>query len=196
MTSSDEAADTGAKTMFTWRSVDGGRFEQVRLNTVGGRLRAYGRIISAQTPEVEAYSSSYELVANDIGVTRRLSFRVLKAGGDAPLDLSRDMDGRWMVQTPYSTVQSDFDGAEGVDVAMSPFLSALPIFRHKFFGRGALTDVPLVSLRLPTFEVEPATASYTIGDGTATITTESGTVDLVLDEDGMVLDYPGVATRI
>lgn len=182
--------------MYTWRSVDGGRFEQVRLNTVGGRLRAYGRIISAQTPDVEAYSSSYELVANDIGVTRRLSFRLLKSGGDAPLDLSRDMDGRWMVQTPYSTVQSDFGGAEGVDVAMSPFLSALPIFRHTFFGKGALTDVPLVSLRLPTFEVEPATASYTIGDGKATITTESGTVELDLDEDGLVLDYPGVATRI
>lgn len=182
--------------MFTWRSVDGGRFEQVRLNTAGGRLRAYGRIISAETDEVQAYSSSYELVANDIGVTRRLSFRVLKTGGEAPLDLSRDMDGRWMVQTPYSTVQSDFGGAEGVDVAMSPFLSALPIFRHIYLGKGELTDVPLVSLRLPTFETEASVASYTIGDGTATITTSAGTVELTIDEHGLVLDYPGVATRI
>ncbi|MCF8587403.1 putative glycolipid-binding domain-containing protein [Gordonia liuliyuniae] len=196
MTSSDEAADTGAKTMFTWRSVDGGRFEQVRLNTAGGRLRAYGRIISAETTEVQAYSSSYELVANDIGITRRLSFRLLKTGGEAPLDVSRDMDGRWMVQTPYSTIQSDFDGAEGVDVAMSPFLSALPIFRHTFFGKGALTDVPLVSLRLPTYEIEPEVRSYTIGDGTATVTTATGTVELSIDEHGLVLDYPGVATRI
>nr|WP_221246988.1 putative glycolipid-binding domain-containing protein [Gordonia humi] len=182
--------------MFTWRSVDGSRFEQVRLNTAGGRLRAYGRIIAAQTADTDAYSSSYELVANDIGVTRRLSFRLLKSGGEAPLDLSRDMDGRWMVQTPYSTIQSDFDGAEGVDVAMSPFLSALPIFRHTYLGKGALTDVPLVSLTLPTYEIEPGVASYEIGDGRAVVTTDAGSVEVTIDGLGLVLDYPGVATRI
>ncbi|WP_235831388.1 putative glycolipid-binding domain-containing protein [Gordonia zhaorongruii] len=196
MTFSDTARDAGAKTMFTWQSVDGGRLEQVRLNTGGGRLRAYGRIISAATDDVEAYSASYELVTNDIGVTRRLSVRLLRAGGEGHYDVSRDMDGRWMVQTPDSTVHSDFDGAEAVDVLQSPFFKTLPINRHKLVGGGRKDDIPLVGLVFPAFDAKTLHASYSIEDGQVRVTSERGDDAFSVDSAGMVVDYAGVATRV
>ncbi len=117
MTSSDAAAGTGSKTMFTWRSPDGGRLEQVRLKTSGGRLRANGRIIAAATDDVEAYSVSYELVTNDIGVTRRFSVRVRRGDGDGQLEVSRDLDGKWMVQTPDTIVHSERELAAAIEAA-------------------------------------------------------------------------------
>ncbi|WP_341268044.1 putative glycolipid-binding domain-containing protein [Gordonia malaquae] len=196
MTSPESAAETGAKTMFTWRSPDGGRLEQVRLKSGGGRLRAYGRIICAASADVEAYSASYELVTNDIGVSRRLSVRVLRAGGEGQLELSRDMDGKWMVQTADTTVQSEFGGAEAVDVVGSPFFKMLPINRHKIVGGGSATGVHLVSLKLPTFNIEPAQADYTVADGRLTVVTNGLTSELTVDGQGVVLDYVGNATRI
>ncbi len=196
MTSSDTGADAGSKTMFTWRSPDGGRLEQVRLKTGGGRLRAYGRIIAAADADTEAYSASYELVTNDIGVTRRISVRVIRAGGEGQLDLSRDMDGKWMVQTGDSTVQSEFGGAEAVDVLGSPFFKTLPINRFKLIEGGSAESVPLVSLRLPTFNIEGARADYTVADGRLTVTSDGQTSELTIDDEGVVLDYVGRATRI
>ena len=181
--------------MITWRSADGDRLEQVRLNTGGGRLRAYGRIIAAATDDTEAFSASYELVSNDIGVTRRLSVRLLRASGEAQLDVSRDMDGRWMVQTPQSTVHSDFGGAETIDVVHSPFFKTLPIRRYGLSGGGTADDLPVVSLHLPDCDIEPVRVSYTVDADRVSVASVRGTDEFVVDGDGLVVDYPGVATR-
>ncbi|GEE00303.1 hypothetical protein nbrc107696_07490 [Gordonia spumicola] len=196
MTSSDAAAGTGSKTMFTWRSPDGGRLEQVRLKTSGGRLRANGRIIAAATDDVEAYSVSYELVTNDIGVTRRFSVRVRRGDGDGQLEVSRDLDGKWMVQTPDTIVHSEFGGAETLDVLDSPFFTTLAVNRFKLLGGGTAADVPVVRLTFPTSTIEPVTADYTVDGDRLTVVTGGVTHELTLDDDGLVVEYPGYATRI
>lgn len=183
--------------MLTWRSVNDDRLEQVRLNLSGSRVRAYGRIVAAATDTCEAYSASYELVTNDAGVTRRLSVRVLRADGDSALDLSRDMDGRWMVQTPTSTVRSDFDGAETVDLELSPFFKGLPIRRFAITSGVTRADLPVVTLRLPDCEIDSVTKTYVgLDDGRVEVAGPKGTKILTVDEAGVVLDYSGIASLI
>ncbi|MFT3660417.1 MAG: putative glycolipid-binding domain-containing protein [Gordonia sp. (in: high G+C Gram-positive bacteria)] len=199
MTSPETSNDV--KTMLTWRGADADRLEQVRLNITGGRTRAYGRIISAATDDHEAYSVSYELVTTDSGITRRLSVRLVKASGESQLDISRDMDGRWMVQTPDSVVHSDFGGADTVDLWHSPFLKSLVIRRHALLGGKTSIDVPVVELSLPDCSVDRIEKRYDFGDftpdgGTARLSFERGEWDLKLDRFGLVTEFPGVADRI
>ena len=194
MTSREPSNDI--KAMLTWRGADADRLEQVRLNISGARVRAYGRIISAATEEHEAFSVSYELVTNDSGVCRRLSTRMLRAGGETQLEISRDMDGRWMVQTPDSIVHSDFDGAETIDIELSPFLKSVPIRRYGLIGGEDAVEIPVVKLHLPSFEVEEVNQAYVFGQGNVNFSGPTRNSNLTLDDDGLVLDYPGIATRI
>ncbi|WP_026919503.1 putative glycolipid-binding domain-containing protein [Gordonia shandongensis] len=189
-------ADAGVKAMLTWRSPDGRRLEQVRLNVNGSRVRAYGRIVAAAADR-EAYSASYELVTTDSGVARRLSVRLLREPGESALDVSRDMDGRWMVQTPTSSVRSHFDGAETVSVEGSPFFASIPLRRFGIVAGGRRDDVPVVTLRLPECEIDAASMSYVGGGaGRVTVACAGRTDELVVDDDGIVLDYPGVAALL
>ncbi|ALG83439.1 putative glycolipid-binding domain-containing protein [Gordonia phthalatica] len=191
------SADADVKTMLTWRDADGGRLEQVRLNLSGTRVRAYGRIVAAATADTEAYSASYEFVTTESGITRRLSVRLLRAGGESSLDISRDMDGRWMVQTPVSTVRSDFDGAEVVDLALSPFFKGLPIRRFGIVEGDRRDDVPVVALRLPDCEIDSVSMSYEdLGGRRVRVTGPDGPADVVIGDRGVVSEYVGVATLI
>lgn len=189
------------KTMLTWRGADAERMEQVRLNISGGRIRGYGRIISAATDEYEAYSVSYELVTTASGVTRRLSVRMLKASGEISLEISRDLDGRWLVQTPDSVVHSDFGGADTVDLWHSPFLKSLVVRRYGLIDGFSRIDVPVVELSLPACSVDVVEKSYTFDalgpdGGAATLSSPRGIWDLMVDADGLVTEFPGVADRL
>lgn len=191
------SADTGVKAMLTWRNDAGDRLEQVRLNLSGTRVRAYGRIVAAATDDCEAYSASYELVTSDAGITRRLSVRLIRAGGESSLDISRDMDGRWMVQTPTSTVRSDFDGAETIDLALSPFFTGLPIRRLGIADGGRHDDLSVVTLHLPDCAIDSVPMSYEgLGDGRVRVNGPGGVVDVIVDEAGIVREYPGIAHLI
>lgn len=191
------SAETDVKTMLTWRDAGGGRLEQVRLNLSGARVRAYGRIVAAATPDTEAYSASYEFVTTERGVTRRLSVRLLRAGGESSIDISRDMDGRWMVQTPVSTVRSDFDGAEMIDLALSPFFKGLSIRRFGIVDGGRRDDVPVVALRLPDCEIDSVSMIYeSLGDRRVRVIGPDGPADVVVGDSGLVHEYVGVATLI
>ena len=117
------------KTVLTWRGEDTDRLEQVRLVVSGSRIKAYGRIIAAATDEHEAFSASYELQTTDAGVTKRLTVHLIREAGETQFGITRDGEGTWLVRRPDGEViQSDFDGAEDVDLALSPmFLSLIHI---------------------------------------------------------------------
>ncbi|GAA3947611.1 putative glycolipid-binding domain-containing protein [Gordonia caeni] len=198
---SSRESSNDVKTMLTWRGSDADRLEQVRLNISGARIRAYGRIISAATPDHEAFSVSYELVTTDSGVTRRLSVRMVKASGESQLDISRDMDGRWMVQSPDSVVHSDFGGADTVDLWHSPFLKSLVIRRYGLLAGESSIELPLVELSLPSCSVDRLEKSYVFNDvgsagGSVDMTSARGSWNFTVDENGLIVDFPGVATRI
>ncbi|MYR07437.1 hypothetical protein GTV32_14485 [Gordonia sp. SID5947] len=182
--------------MVTWRGEGADRLEQVRLHVTGARIKAYGRIIAAASKEHEAFSASYELVTNDSGVTKRLSVNLLRASGETQLGITRDGENNWLVQTSEGTIREDFNGAEDVDLALSPMFNALPIRRHGLQSGAGEIDVPVAYLYLPAGIVEPATLHYTASEGSIAVVSPVATSTLTVDDNGFVVDYPGLATRV
>ncbi|MFW0797071.1 putative glycolipid-binding domain-containing protein [Gordonia sp. CPCC 205515] len=183
--------------MITWRGEGADRLEQVRLQVNGARIKAYGRIIAAATDDHEAFSASYELVTNDLGVTKRLSVHLLKASGETQLGIARDGEHNWLVQRPDgTTTRSDFNGAEDVDLALSPMFNSLPIRRHHLTEGTAEREVPVVYLYLPGNVVEPATLRYTAGASAIGVVSPVATSTITVDDNGFVVDYAGLAKRV
>ena len=47
--------------------------ESARVQVAGGRVKANGRIVAANTASHPAFSASYDLVTDEAGATKRLS---------------------------------------------------------------------------------------------------------------------------
>ncbi|WP_228032508.1 putative glycolipid-binding domain-containing protein [Mycolicibacterium sp. P9-22] len=184
--------------ILTWRAHDVPRMESVRVQLSGNRIKAYGRIVSAATPAGPAFSASYDLVTDETGATKRLSLTMTLAERERQLSIARDEEGMWLVRDHQNqTSRAAFDSALDVDVVFSPFFNALPIRRTGLYQRAETLDVPVVYVRLPELTVELETISYT-STGAAGIDLKSPVAEttITVDDDGFILDYPGLATRI
>ncbi len=172
--------------------------ESVRVQLSGNRLKAYGRIVSAHTDTAPAFSASYDLVTDESGATKRLSMTVTLAERERQLSIARDDENMWLVQSQTGqTSRLTFDGALDVDVVFSPFFNALPIRRTALHRRIDSLILPVVYVWLPELEVKPATLSYSSeGDGVINLQSPVANTPLSVDDDGFIVEYPGLAERI
>jgi uncharacterized protein len=196
----DDGNASGWPAILTWRSQDNTRIESTRIQLSGNRIKAYGRIAAAATDAHPAFSASYDLVTDDNGATNRLSLTVSLAERDRQLSISRDEENMWLITDHQGQSRDDYHGALDVDVVLSPFFNALPIRRVGLYRRADSLTLPLVYVNLPELTVGPATASYSSsgpdsGDGIKLHSPVAETT-VVVDGDGFILDYPGLATRI
>ncbi len=171
--------------------------ESVRVQLSGNRIKAYGQIVAAATGGHPAFSASYDLVTDDRGSTKRLSLTVTLAERERQLNITRDEENKWMVQDHQGqTKRSDLEGAFDVDAVFSPFFNTLPIRRTGIHRKKDSIDVPVVYVWLPDLAVKLETITYTNGvDGLAVISPVAET-PIAVDDDGFILDYPGLAERI
>ena len=186
--------------ILTWRSHDNTRIESTRIQLAGNRIKAYGRIAAAATEAHPAFSASYDLVTDDNGATTRLSLTVSLAERDRQLSISRDEENMWLITDHQGQSRDSYHGALDVDVVLSPFFNALPIRRAGLHRRADSVTLPLVYVNLPELTVGPATAAYSSsgpdsGDG-ITLHSPVAETTVVVDDDGFILDYPGLAARI
>jgi uncharacterized protein len=90
-------------------------------------------------------------------------------------------------------------GAFDVDLSGSPLTNTLPIRRLNLLKAepGVAHRLSVAWVLLPSLEVVQADQIYTtLGDGMIRYATETFSADLVLDDDGFVRDYPGLARRV
>jgi uncharacterized protein len=175
--------------------------ESVRVQLSGNRIKAYGRIVSARSEDAPAFSASYDLVTDETGGTKRLSMTVTLAERERQLSIARDEENMWLVQGHTGqTSRAAYDGALDVDVVFSPFFNALPIRRTGLYHRTDSVILPVVYVRLPELVVEPVTIGYATDrtDGPHHIKLNSPVADttITVDDDGFIVDYPGLAERI
>ena len=164
----------------------------------GKRVKAYGRVVAAATSAHPAFSASYDLVTDELGATKRLSLTVTLAERERQLSIARDEENMWLVQEHSGqTSRSAFDGALDVDMVFSPFFNALPIRRLGVLpGSGESVTVPVVYVRVPDLSVVVESISYSATDGGINLTSPVADTGITVDEDGFILDYPGLAERI
>jgi len=174
--------------------------ESARVQLSGNRIKAYGRIVAAASAIHPAFSASYDLVTDDLGATKRLSLSVTLAERDRQLSIARDEENMWLVTDHQGQSRGAYEGALDVDVVFSPFFNALPIRRTGLYRRTDSVTLPVVYVYLPTLTVTSASISYSSfgpdsGDGIKLHSPVADTT-ITVDDDGFIVDYPGLAERI
>ena len=186
--------------ILTWRSHDATRIESVRVQISGKRIKAHGRIAAAASGGTPAFNASYDLVTDDAGATKRLSLDVSLAERERQLSIARDEENMWLVTDHEGATREAYDGALDVDMIFSPFFNALPIRRIDLHQRTETIALPVVYVYLPELTVSAAEISYSSSgpDGGDAIKLHSPVSEttVIVDDDGFIVDYPGLAERI
>ncbi|MBV8965810.1 MAG: putative glycolipid-binding domain-containing protein [Mycobacteriaceae bacterium] len=170
--------------------------ESVRVHLSGKRIKAYGRIVAGSTESHPAFSASYDLVTDEAGATKRLSLSVALTERDRQLSIARDEENMWSITGHQGQWRGAFDGALDVDMVFSPFFNALPIRRTGIYSRADSVTVPVVYVTLPEFAVNPASITYASGSDGIKVYSPVAEATVTVDENGFILDYPGLAERI
>jgi hypothetical protein len=170
--------------------------ESARVQLSGNRIKAYGRIVAGATDVHPAFSASYDLVTDEAGATKRLSLSVTLAERDRQLSISRDDENMWTIIDHQGQSRGSYDGALDVDMVFSPFFNTLPIRRTGVYKGTESVTVPVVYVSLPEFAVNPAQITYSSGSDGIKLHSPVAETTVTVDDNGFILDYPGLAERI
>jgi hypothetical protein len=202
-----EPRGTGVTEQVTWRTDDGRGIEGARVLLHGGGIRALGRMVHAGGgPGDPPFTASYRLDASDEGRVRRVAVTSATAGRERYLTLNRTDDGFWLLDTGMGSGRLDVSGAVDVDVAFSPLFNSVPIRRLGLHRAPSDHVLNMVFVALPDLSVEVVEQRYRtvtpLGRGerpaeaTVGFAWDAFTAELVVDAEGVVASYPGVATRV
>jgi uncharacterized protein len=169
-----------------WRGLDDWRAEActVRLGDEG--LRASGVQLG------RAYRLGYELATDPALLTRSLVLSVDDARGTRALDLLRHEDGSW---TAGGERLPHVEGALDCDLALSPLTNFMPAKRlgdQPVDHLMAWVDVPSLEVLRSEQRYEPLDRRRVRYVGLD----HDFVAELELDEDGLVVHYPGLAERV
>ncbi|OBF63015.1 hypothetical protein A5753_13375 [Mycobacterium sp. 852002-51971_SCH5477799-a] len=184
--------------MLTWRAHDAPRMESVRVQVSGNRIKANGRIIAAATDTHPAFGAYYDLLTDETGATKRLGMTVTLAERERVFSFARDEENMWLVTDHQGEHRAAYNGALDVDVEFSPFFNALPIRRLGLYERAASVTLPVVYVNMPEMSITADTVSYSSTGSLDVIKLRSPISDTTVsvDDDGFIVDYPGLAERI
>jgi hypothetical protein len=191
--------------MLTWQADDGHGLEGTRLHLgAGGSFRALSRMVRVG-PNGD-FTASYRLVVGADGVLERLSVTSATADRERHLTINRTDDGLWLLDRGSSGSggsRSDYGGALDVNLAYSPMLNTVPIRRLGLHRASAEHTLPTVFVTLPDLEVIQVSQTYRTvselddtGHALVGFRWDDFAAELVVDGDGVVASYPGVATRL
>lgn len=173
-----------------WSPVRRPGFEHCRID---GRS-ADGIVIGIR--ERQPFRVRYAIEWDDAWRTRAARVDLLDEGKS--LVLVADGGGRW--RTADGKPVAALDGCIDVDVSITPFTNTLPVRRLRLAPLER-AELKLTYIEVPALRVGVATQRYTClvrrADGTMH-RFESGTfkADIVLDADGLVVEYPHLFTRL
>jgi hypothetical protein len=179
------------KRTVRWRSLEHSGLEHLDIeeSAAGYRVR------SSVTGEFEGYDygAFYELTIAPDWTFRSLDLRRTDGG-----ELSLRADGRGYWTDGDDRHLPEFDGCIDIDISATPFTNTLPIRRLRL-GDGAsqhlrITWVPMDTLQPFVDEqiyskIDASHWHYAAADG-------SFDADIVVDADGLVVDYPPLFARI
>ena len=176
-----------------WRPLDEIGLEHLLFERASDAIRADGLIL--QTRRANAFRARYRIEAAPDWTMRSCDIAV--EGGGLRLALRVDGAGRWRDEASGASLPQ-IAGCREVDIQISPFTNSLPIGRLSL-KPGASGEILAAYIAVPELTLAPAPQRYT-RLGEALYRYEGlGTgfsAELPIDQDGLVLDYPGVFTRV
>ena len=176
-------ARIGFEVLFLHREPDGYRFD--------------GH--STAVEDGETWSIRYNITLDRSWATRRAHIMGESAQGLAEVRLERDATGGWRID---GSPAPELDGCVDVDLEASAFTNAFPVHRLGLAVRQR-ADAPAAYVRAPGLEVERLEQSYARLEGDReqsrydyAAPSFDFRAELVYDEFGLVLEYPGIAVRV
>jgi hypothetical protein len=134
----------------------------------------------------------YLIRANERWYTQHLDLRVEEPTGTSTLLLDRDPDGRW--RRDGEPLDLEFP-CDDVDLAFSPSTNMLPI-RRLGLQVGESAPVRVAWIQVPSLKVRAAEQIYERTGATAyRFKGRFGSYHIEVDNQGMVMDYPGGGWR-
>ncbi|MDQ0994136.1 putative glycolipid-binding domain-containing protein [Streptomyces sp. V3I7] len=184
-----------ASRVITWDVPASRGYETSWVEFDGTALRAHGRAVGTRP---EPYWITYALVTSDGYVTRELRVTAESAEGTRSLDLRHDGEGRW---TGDGEPLPEVDGALDCDLGLSPLTNTMPVLRHALHREPGERAFLMAWVSVPDLAVGPSRQTYTHlrrpgGSGVVRYASGDFRSDLVLDADGCVVHYPGLASRL
>ena len=148
-------------------------------------------------------------------VTAEIDVRSRGDGWERRLVLARSSAGDWTAETtsrgdpplpPPGGDTSSFGGALDADLGLSPLFNSMPVLRRRVHEGEVADDFLMVWISVPDLSIHSSAQRYTfrrrLTDGNPLVRFQSlsegvdFTADVVFDPQGLVVDYPGIATRI
>jgi uncharacterized protein len=180
--------------LVAWRRTDesaGHSVARVEAHPQGGWM-AYGDEVLATGPDV--LGCWFQVGLLDDWTTYVVNVVAFGAAGTRMRAL-RVEDGAWELDgepAPY------LDGCLDVDVAATPLTNTFPIRRYADLAVGERRTAPVAWVAVPSLEVTRVEQTYErLGaDRWRYSDPDHGAFELVVDEDGLVVDYEGFATRL
>jgi hypothetical protein len=140
----------------------------------------------------------YEISVDADWITRSARVRSRSHNGARTVDLRADGDGHWWVA---GLPAPDLDGCLDLDLESSALTNALPVHRLGL-DRGQPASAPAAYVHAMDLRVSRLEQGYTRTDGGGgrqrygyTAPAFDFSCELVYDEAGLVLTYPGIAVR-
>jgi uncharacterized protein len=175
-----------------WSQVDGMSIEHLTMSE-----DEQGVVIESAIAG-DAFGLMYRIECDTRWQTMRLAIRL--AGG-ATLDLTRQPGKNHLAEWADAdgTPQEALRGCIDVDLTATPFTNTLPIRRLRLED-GERHVIRVVYVDVPSLQVRAVEQAYTCIGPNGRYRYEGldtgFTADITVDENGLVLDYPGLFTRI
>ncbi|MBX9243499.1 putative glycolipid-binding domain-containing protein [Actinotalea ferrariae] len=178
------------------------RIDAARVVLGADRLTAHGTSCATD------HATAYRLDTGPGWVTRSLEVTTLGDHGARRLELSRDEGGTWAARRWVDGREVDVDlpdlrDALDCDLGLCPLTNTMPVLRGGLLreggGRSRLTaawvEVPDLVVRADVQHYGPSVPSP--GGGAAVeFGVEGFAATIVVDADGLVVSYPGIAERL
>ena len=171
-----------------WAALEDRGFEHLRLSISATAVNADG-IIVRRDVDGSSYRAQYSIECDSAWNVRRVDIT-----GNKHLSLTSDGQGHWLDASGHPVTA--LDGCFDVDILASPFTNTLAIRRLRL-DQGAAATLDIVFIDPRNGQFHRSTQRYTRhADGYHYASLESGfESDLPVDDDGLLLEYPGYFRR-
>jgi hypothetical protein len=174
-----------------WRPVKGDGLEQLTLSPEDNGVVARGVVIGEQ--DGRPYGADYTIVCDRAWCVREID---LATTSGMALSLRSDGAGHWLNHDGRPL--PEFDGCLDVDLGGTPFTNTLPI-RRIDWTRAESIAIKVLYVPFDSFVPVPDMQRYRCLEPARLFRYEAldrtMSVDLPVDHDGLVLDYPGRFAR-
>lgn len=197
--------------LVVWSGLDAWRAEAVSLDLTSDGVRASGIQVGV---DPLPYRLDYTLDAGENFVTRRLDVAVEGEGWARRISLSHQGSGAWRCESasagrkelpPAGGDASALSEAMDCDLGLSPLTNLMPVRRHRLHERPGESDFLMAWVSVPDLGLHASAQRYEhvrrLPDRSVVRFLDLGlhpgfVAELELDDDGLVLVYPGLARRV